>query len=83
MALAEASGTISGLTACDEIGYIFGPKPTALDAHALTFLRRLNDVKRNSLVPEVLAQWAEKFSKGDIWPTIAVNKGSTLPPWVV
>lgn len=60
--------------------YIFGPQPTALDAHVLTFLRRIIDTGNDDLIPKSMLDWAEAFSKGDLWKEV-VPGITTLPPY--
>lgn len=62
-------------------GYLFGPKPTVLDAHVLVFLCRLSDVKRTELIPKPLLEWVEHFRNGAAWKEVmsTVPGGMTLP----
>ena len=49
-----------------EKAYIHGPKPTALDAHVLVFLCRLEDKKRMDLIPESLHEYLQSFRSSGV-----------------
>ena len=61
-------------------GWFFGvEQPSALDAHLLGFIARLQDVGRDSLIPAKLKQWADNFMQRREWKDLM--KGvRTLPP---
>lgn len=61
--------------------YVFGPQPTALDAHMLVFLRRIKDSGFDEHVPQTLREWSEELSKEEIWMTVVPGR-KTLPPYV-
>lgn len=81
VALVERNGTTSSLTSNEDIGYIYGSTPTVLDAQVLVFLGRIQDTKREYLLPEVLVHWINKYRKGDTWRSIVtLGDASTIPP---
>lgn len=83
VALIEANGTTSELLGDgNQIGYIFGSKPTALDAHVLAFLQRVHESKHDDLMPEVLIKWGERFTEGDLWRK-EILRGPTIPTAVM
>ena len=61
-------------------GWFFGvEQPSALDAHVLGFIARLQDVGRDGLIPADLMQWADNFMQRREWKDLM--KGvRTLPP---
>lgn len=79
--IAERNGTTKDLVAHEKVGYLYGSTPTALDAHTLVFLGRIQDTKRIKLIPDVLISWIDKFRKHDIWKSVVTLEGySTIPP---
>ncbi|KJZ71915.1 hypothetical protein HIM_08671 [Hirsutella minnesotensis 3608] len=60
--------------------YIFGPRPTVLDAHVLPFIGRLCDRKRADLVDQRLASWFQAFKSGSMWREVVPGE-TTLPPF--
>lgn len=83
LALTDANDTTSTLLGTDDqIGYIFGSKPTALDAHVLGFLQRVHESKHDELLPDVLVEWGERFTEGKLWKE-EILRGPTIPTAVM
>ena len=61
-------------------GWLFGQKPTALDAHLVVFIARMTDVGRESLIPDKLRQWAQWAMQGPEWTKIREGRQSTMQP---
>jgi len=48
--------------------WLFGlEKPSALDAHLVTFIKRMRDVGRKEIVPEALGNYADAAMAGEEW----------------
>ena len=54
-------------------------QPSALDAHLVVFIARMQDVDRADLIPETLRQYAAKAMKTDEWQSVMQGR-STRPP---
>lgn len=77
----EANGSTANLLVSERAGYIYGPTPTALDAHVLVLLGRIQDTNRDYLLPQILVAWINEFRKGEIWKSVVMlGDASTLPP---
>lgn len=50
--------------------WLFGEKPTALDAHLLVFMARMRDVGRQNLIPERLEKYASWAMESREWKEI-------------
>ena len=61
--------------------YIFGSRPTALDAHTICFLARLYDKKRDNLIPDALLDYVKYWRGTDEWKSI-LPQISTVPGYV-
>lgn len=60
-------------------GWLLGlEKPTAVDAHLISFLNRLLDRKREDLVPERLQLYALKAKSEKAWNSVMQGR-NTLP----
>lgn len=51
-------------------------KPTALDAHVVVFICRLQDVHRDSLIPENVAHYAEVAMAQAAWKETTKGRGT-------
>lgn len=60
--------------------WIYGDKPTALDAHLVPFIARMTDVGRENLFPEKLKQYGRWTMAGDKWIEIMEGRTSTMVP---
>ena len=61
-------------------GWLFGEKPTALDAHLVVFIARMTDVGRESLIPEKVRQYASWAMDRPEWIKIRDGRQSTMIP---
>jgi glutathione S-transferase len=61
-------------------GWLFGDKPTALDAHLVAFIARMVDVGRSNLIPEKLQQYAQWAMQGPEWIKMRDGRSSTMIP---
>jgi glutathione S-transferase len=61
-------------------GWLFGEKPTALDAHLVVFIARMTDVGRESLIPDKLRQYAQWAMRGSEWTKMRDGRQSTMVP---
>lgn len=60
--------TLAGLLNTDEGPWLWGLKrPTALDAHLVAFIVRLQDLGRGNVVPADLELYAESAKTGSEW----------------
>ena len=51
--------------------WLFGQKrPTELDAHLVTFIARLQDVGRDSIIPEVLKEYGKMAMAEPSWQAV-------------
>ena len=63
-----------------ETDWCFGFKqPTALDAHLIVFIARMQDVRREDLIPEALRRYAAKAFEGAEWKGVMQGR-TTAPP---
>ena len=60
--------------------WLFGEKPTALDAHLVAFIARMIDVGRESVIPEKLCQYGRWATQGPEWTKIRNGRTSTMVP---
>jgi glutathione S-transferase len=59
--------------------WLYGSKATALDAHVVCFIARMQDVKRDYLVPQVLKDYAAWAMGQDAWKGVMQGRGTMLP----
>lgn len=73
------------LTSLDELvpnpprRWIFGEKPTALDAHLVVFIARMTDVGRVNLITDKLREYGEWAMRGSEWTTMMNGKKTMVP----
>lgn len=61
-------------------GWIYGGKPTALDAHLVPFLARVIDVGREKLIPEKLHEYGRWAMKREEWMNMMNGRKGTMIP---
>ena len=61
-------------------GWLFGDKPTALDAHLVVFIARMTDVGRSGLIPEKLRQYGQWAMQGTEWTKTRNGRSGTMVP---
>lgn len=61
-------------------GWLFGDKPTALDAHLVVFIARMTDVGRSGLIPEKLRQYGQWAMQRPEWTKVRNGRSSTMVP---
>lgn len=54
--------------------WIFGDKPTILDGYAMPFAKRLHDLERTDLLPEVVRDWALKVNETPEWQQVSQGR---------
>ena len=59
--------------------WLFGPKPTALDAHLVVFLARMADVGREHLVPAELQEYGAWAQQQPEWLTMMDGRRTMVP----
>ena len=70
--LTTRNGDVEGQEASP---WLFGT-PTVLDAHAATFVARMLDVGRESLVPGAVLTWARRVLAGPEWHAVTGGKST-------
>jgi len=60
--------------------WLFGEKPTALDAHLVVFIARMTDAGRQSVVPEKLRRYGKWAMDGQEWTQVRDGRTSTMIP---
>lgn len=58
--------------------WIYGDKPTALDAHLVPFIARMTDVGRGNLLPQALKEYGQWAMVGDKWVEVMDGRTSTM-----
>ena len=72
---------VGGLLQRSSTNWILGTsEPTAFDSHFVTFVARLQDIKRNELIPNKVAQFAEKAMESSELKDVMQGR-TTLPPF--
>ena len=51
-------------------------QPTALDTHVIPFIKRLQDINRESLIPPNLLRWAELTTKRGEWTDLMQGRST-------
>ena len=59
--------------------WMFGPKPTALDAHLVVFLARMTDVGREYLIPSELREYGAWAWQQPEWVTMMDGRRTMVP----
>jgi glutathione S-transferase len=59
--------------------WIFGEKPTALDAHLVVFIARMRDVGRRNLIPERLEKYGDWAMEGKEWMKMMNGRATMIP----
>ena len=60
-------------------GWLFGLDwPSALDAHLVVFIARMQNIDRHDLIPEKLKAYGERAMKGPEWSDVMQGR-ATLP----
>jgi hypothetical protein len=54
-------------------------EPTALDAHLVVFIARMQDIGRDDLLPPGLSQYASRLMEGQEWKAVMQGR-RTIPP---
>ena len=58
--------------------WLFGDSPTALDAHLIVLITRLEDIGKAHLVPQALQMYASRARKESAWQKVVPGK-KTIP----
>ena len=61
-------------------GWIFGKKPTALDAHLIVFIARMTDVGRENLIPDKIKKYGKWAMGGAEWAKVMDGRQGTMVP---
>lgn len=59
--------------------WIFGTKPTALDAHLVVFIARMTDVGRDYLIPTELRDYGAWAMQKPEWVTMMGGRKTMIP----
>ena len=63
----------------EDEGWLFGGKPTALDAHLVVFIARMLDVGRDSLIPARLQRYGSWAEKTPEWIQMMEGRRTMIP----
>lgn len=59
--------------------WIFGDKPTALDAHLVVFIARMTDVGRENIIPDGLRRYGARAMQRPEWVSMMEGRKTMLP----
>lgn len=59
--------------------WIFGDKPTALDAHLVVFIARMTDVGRENIIPDGLRRYGARAMQRPEWVSMTEGRKTMLP----
>lgn len=70
---------IEGLVSEPPSQWLFGQKPSALDAHLIPFIARLREVGREYLIPQALGRYADWAMGGNEWTELMDGRPTMHP----
>ena len=75
----ELLSTLDSLVPSPPTRWIFGEKPTALDAHLVVFIARMKDVGRRDLIPERVGKFGDWATAGKEWTMMMDGRATMIP----
>lgn len=59
--------------------FLFGPEPSALDAHLAVFIARMQDVGRDNLIPPKLREFGTRAKETPEWVKMMDGRSTMVP----
>ena len=75
----ELLASIEKLVADQPDRWLFGEKPTALDAHLVVFIARMTDVGRVGLIPDKLREYGDWAMQKHEWTDMMKGRRTMVP----